>query len=185
MSEQPEYAPRRDPDVAFAMGADGTPAPAWVKSDVGLYRAYKQGLDQRGGPAHLPPPAPARRPKPKRGAQSGAGGASKSPGYARRAFSPSAAYGRFAAPHVQRIGSAGDSGGLFLALVLYPLFLATVRYGADGPRVWFRAKWLNKTTAGGDTQPAKPLVPNAPDGQGRQKIVGATRPAGGFGRSAA
>jgi hypothetical protein len=38
---------------------------------------------------------------------------------------------------------AGDGGGLLLAFVLYPLFLATIQHGAKGPGMWFRAKWLN------------------------------------------
>lgn len=40
----------------------------------------------------------------------------------------------------------GDVGGLLLALVLYPIGLSLVRYGAAGPGIWLRAKFLNQTT---------------------------------------
>ena len=49
----------------------------------------------------------------------------------------------------------GDAGGLMLALVLYPIALSVIRYGAAGPGMWFKAKFLNKTPAG--------TTPDVPD----------------------
>lgn len=38
----------------------------------------------------------------------------------------------------------GTTGGLLLAIVLYPLGLSVIRYGTRGPGLWFRAKFLNQ-----------------------------------------
>lgn len=60
----------------------------------------------------------------------------------------------------------GDGGGLFLALWLYPLVLATLQHGASGPGIWMRAKFLNIGTS--DGKPAKPKLPGptTPGGSG-------------------
>lgn len=179
MSEPAEYA--RNSDGAYAMGLDGATAPSWVKGDVTHFRAYKRGLDERGGPAaapHLPTRAPSRA---ARARSAGNRIQSSSPAqYAGRAFSPRAAYQRAAAPHVERISRAGDGGGLFLALVLYPAFVAVAKYGPSGLGLWFRAKWLNNG-AGPNALPTPataPATPNLPDAQ---QATPPTRPRSGVG----
>lgn len=112
----------------------------------------------------------------------------RTPGYVQRAFSPTAAGRRLANTRPGRaIGStvaAGDSGGLLLALVLYPVVLATVRYGAAGPGDWFRAKWLNQTTGQGSFGPNNPKpmpnpFPNANSQPNRRAPHGGGRIPGG------
>lgn len=131
---------------AYRRGRALKPASDWIRNDPGHMAAYDQGraaavdeLDTTPAAPHLP--APGRRPRdtPARG-----GGANKRPGYFARATSPSAALAR---TPITRVTSAGDGGGLFLAFVLYPIVLSVIKYGAKGPGLWFRAKWLNETTA--------------------------------------
>lgn len=140
------YSARRTGDVAYAMGLDGTPAADWVKNDPRFFRAYKSGLDKRGAPkppassaGSSKPPAAAKRPASTRPARRPR--RSSRPGYLSRAFSPSRAADRLGASKVM---AAGDGGGLLLALVVWPLVLATIQHGAKGPKLWFDAKWLNK-----------------------------------------
>lgn len=140
--------------LARAIGRGGKPAPSWVKNNPGYFQAYRAGLDelrQRGGSQDMQPLGPwsrrgGSRPPSRRASRAGrrlARTRSANPrrGYLRRAFSPRAAAQRLADNPVMR---SGDGGGLLLAFVLYPMFLATVKYGAAGPGMWFRAKWLNQ-----------------------------------------
>lgn len=120
---------------------------AGTGQDRHLKDAYDQG---RKDVAPTEPAAPAKPAATKPAQTRPARRRARTPGYVQRAFSPRAAGARVArtAPGrvVARSVGAGDSGGLLLALVVYPIVLATVRYGADGPVRWFRAKWLNETT---------------------------------------
>lgn len=84
-------------------------------------------------------------------------------GYLARAFSPAAAFNRAGG---QKVAAAGDGGGLLLAFVLYPIALSILKYGAAGPGIWFRAKWLNqpyvahyKWPDAGNPDPADPWLP--------------------------
>lgn len=148
------YSSQRTAGVARAMGLDGAPAPAWVKSDVTMFRAYKSGLDEhhaaQSPTGFHPPPGRPKRKKPARTRPAQARGGSRRPGYLSRAFSPSRAAGRLGGTKLMR---AGDGGGLLLALVVYPLLLATIQNGAKGPGMWFRAKWLNQGLDGGTGGP--------------------------------
>ena len=38
----------------------------------------------------------------------------------------------------------GNSGGLLLGLLAYPLVLSVIQHGAAGPGLWIRAKFLNQ-----------------------------------------
>jgi hypothetical protein len=141
---QAVYAAGQSEDLAYARGLDGTPAPAWVKSNPAYYQAWQRGLRERGGPMPFGGPPrrrPSRKKRPARTRPVRRSSSSARPGYVRRAFSPKAAANRIGATKVAR---AGDGGGLLLALVLYPLLLATIQHGAAGPKLWFEAKWLNK-----------------------------------------
>jgi hypothetical protein len=148
--------------IATNIGRAGKPMPQWVRDEPRYVAAYDQGTgDGNRAAQHLPPqpprrasvapssssPAAATRPpsKPKAG---------RPPGYFRRAFSPGAAAGRV--PGVRQLASGGDAGGLLLAFVLYPIFLAVVKNGPAGIGMWFRAKWLNEAGASNPDQPAQP-----------------------------
>lgn len=104
------------------------------------------------------PPTPVAAPQPSRPARATNRAGRAGGGYATRAFSPRAAAGRVAQSRpgraIRRTVGAGDSGGLLLAIVVYPVVLATFKYGASGPGDWFRAKWLNQPTG----TPAKGLA---------------------------
>lgn len=139
--------------IAAQKGKAGRPMPDWVRDDPALTKAYNDAAgvaspSAEPAPARTRPAAPARKPAATRSAAPRRRSSSR-PGYLTRAFSPAAA--------AQRVGAgglagAGDGGGLLLAVVIYPLALATLKYGAKGPGMWFRAKWLNQpgdASAGG------------------------------------
>lgn len=134
--------------VAKNLGQAGKPLPPEMASDPAYLAAHDQGSadGDRGAQFHPPAPTPKRAPAkataPKPAAPAPA---PTSPGGRKFSLSGTAAA-------VPTLG--GDGGGLLLALVLYPLVLATIQHGAAGPGLWFRAKWLNQTVA----QPA-----NLPD----------------------
>ena len=137
--------------VAHNIGKKGDPLPAEMANDPDYKAEHARGAGyhQRAAGFHPParprnkpatpapssPATPATRPATTRT------GSSK-PGYLDRAFSPTAAANRVGAGS---IAGAGDAGGLLLMLLLYPMFLSIVKYGAVGPSLWFQAKWLNKT----------------------------------------
>jgi hypothetical protein len=154
MTIEPVYSNRRNQDLAYVRGLDGTPAPDWVKNDPAMMAAYKRGLTKRGGPAGTPTRRAGRSAR--RLAQQSAN--SRPAQYAGRGLSPRGAASRLGVPQAAaRVGRAGDGGGLLLALVLYPVALATVKYGPTGPLVWFKAKWLNQASGA-------PAAPGAPAG---------------------
>lgn len=122
--------------AAHRRGRAGNSATDWIRADPGHLAAYDQGraefadqLDQRPVAPHLPPPAPSRFASTATAAQGKADRIVGGP-QLRKSFS-----------------SAGDGGGLLLAFVLYPIALSILKHGAAGPGLWFRAKWLNETTA--------------------------------------
>jgi hypothetical protein len=45
----------------------------------------------------------------------------------------------------------GNSGGLLLGLIAYPLVLSVLQHGAAGPGLWLRAKFLNQGPSSGGT----------------------------------
>ena len=138
--------------IAKNLGAAGRPMPDWVSADPALVSAYDQGTGagangaafhppvspRAAAPTAVPAAAPAKKAKGKPSSSTSTSGER----YVDRAFSPSAAVGR---TPFSALSSAGDGGGLMLAFVLYPIALATLRNGAAGPGLWFRAKWLNET----------------------------------------
>jgi hypothetical protein len=167
--------PNEREDLAQQMGRDGYPAPDWVKANVRNYAAWKRGMDSRSPAAFHPPPQPSRPARVRHAHTRPAGQPSSSadgPNYLDRAVSPSAAAQRVAdATGASKVAAAGDGGGLLLAFVVYPIVLATIRYGAAGPGVWFRAKWLNQPTgakntaqpaAAGSPAPVRPIRPGVP-----------------------
>jgi hypothetical protein len=117
-----------------------------------------KGQRAKAEPEPEPAPAPGATPPPTGGA---AGGSSR-----RRP----AAGGRkrgLARPLPARIRRAvpvpgGTTGGLLLAVVLYPIGLSLVRYGTAGPGMWLRAKFLNQAS---DTA-APPAAPPRGGGPG-------------------
>lgn len=54
---------------------------------------------------------------------------------------------------LQRKAGGGDGGGLLLALIGYPLVLSVIKYGPAGPKMWFMAKFLNRTPDAPDQLP--------------------------------
>lgn len=162
--------------IARQMGEAGKPAPDWVRENPTYTAAYDQGAG-RAQPAAFHPPAPpasAQRPRATKPARTrpAAVPTAAGPGrdsYLSRAFDHSAAAQRVGdATGLGKVASAGDGGGLLLAFVIYPIVLATIRYGPAGPGMWFRAKWLNQTTGTKtptpprSTAPARPIRPGVP-----------------------
>lgn len=148
--------------IAKNLGAAGRPMPDWVSADPALVAAYDQGTGGGANAAafHPPParpaaPAAGAAPTPARKAKAKPSSSSGKRGYLDRSFSPSAAVGR---TPLSALSSAGDGGGLMLAFVLYPIALATLRNGAAGPGLWFRAKWLNETVKEPNNLGPVPLV---------------------------
>jgi len=149
--------------IAQQLGQKGTPMPDWVRGNPSYVAAYDQGAGDGERGAQFHPPAQPRRRKSKSPAGGAAtppsappGGQASKPGYFDRAFSPTAAANKSGlSAGVGRLSSVGDGGGLLLALVVYPLVLATIQNGASGPGMWFRAKFLNQAT----TQSTDPSAP--------------------------
>lgn len=133
--------------IARQLGEAGKPAPQWVHDNPAYLAAYDQGAG-RSQPAAFHPPTPRAAAQRKPAKTRAASPKAARPGYFSRAVSPTGAAQRLGdATGASKIAAAGDGGGLLLALVIYPLILATIRYGAAGPGDWFRAKWLNQPTA--------------------------------------
>lgn len=162
--------------IATNYGRAGKPMPDWIRNEPSYVAAYDQGTGDGDRPAQFAPPSPKRNrtapssPAPAAGpSRPASGGGSKrrsGRGLSRlgRAFSPSAAAGRI--PGVGAVTSGGDAGGLLLALVIYPIGLASLKYGYAGIGMWFRAKWLNETTSSSTD-------PNVitPKGGGQQFVI--------------
>lgn len=77
------------------------------------------------------------------------------------------------------IGGGGDGGGLILALWAYPLVLSLIKYGAKGPGMWLRAKFLNidttpttPSTAPKTKPKTTPGSPISPAAQGEANSLG-------------
>lgn len=152
-----------DRAVAYRHGAAGEALPEHLADDPANRAAHHEGrlhrklARRKDSPASSHPLTSSRRPASTPAAPAGGKRPARtrpartSPragrGYLSRAFSPSAALRRVGGG---KVAAAGDAGGLLLALVLYPMLLSTVKYGAAGPGIWFRAKWLNEAyTPGG------------------------------------
>jgi len=167
--------------IAQQLGQKGTPMPDWVRGNPSYVAAYDQGTGDGERGAQFHPPAQPRTPRARK-SKNPAGGAAtppsappggqaSKPGYFDRAFSPTAAANKSGlSAGVGRLSSAGDGGGLLLALVVYPIVLATIEYGASGPGMWFRAKFLNQVpenVSGQSTDPSAPYYvnPKAKPGQ--------------------
>ena len=149
--------------IAANLRAQGKPVPAGLDDDD---LQPTTPTPPPTPPTAVPPKAPTtsavRKPRtagpPIRRVLGGNGGAPKSrPGGSARKWLRSS---RQAAP-VRRpggkgVGSAvssfvnhpaglgGDGGGLLITFWVYPLVLALIKYGAKGPGVWLRAKFLNQ-----------------------------------------
>lgn len=161
--------------IAAQYAAKGAPLPEAMRGNPAMRKAYKAagGTDagpepageqragdtppegepkQQANPDHSPRSAGKGRGK---GTPSGKRRPPRGPGWLTRSVSPSRAAGRLANTGPGRlITRGGDGGGLLLALVVYPVFISTLRYGAAGPGDWFRAKWLNKPTGTPAAAPA-------------------------------
>lgn len=180
---------------ARGYGQRGERLPADMRGDPAYEAAHQEGrtarmLARRGDSAHTserdhpliprrpatrpaegapPPGRPPARPAATRHASTrnaSRPARARRPGYWSRAFSPSAAAKRAG---FGEVASAGDAGGLLLALVLYPLFLSVIKYGPAGPGMWFHAKWLNQTS---DTSPGKIQGPIVGKGTGPRQRGG-------------
>jgi len=139
---------RRNGGEAYKLGQSGELAPDWVLSDEHFLRQFELGQQNPETP-----PEPATPPAPLNTPRSGAGGNPRTP--AKKAPAKKApAKRRTQRDRPDPVGQlrtrastyvpAGDTGGLLLALVLYPVALSILRYGAAGPGMWFRAKFLNQ-----------------------------------------
>jgi hypothetical protein len=178
-------------------GARGRRLPADMRGDPAYEAAHHEARTARklarrsdsprtshpllGRPPATRPPtsSPAGASPATRPAKTRPAGLARKANYLSRAFSPSRAAKRVG---LGKVAGAGDAGGLLLALVAYPLFLSVIKYGGDGPGLWFRAKWLNQ--AAGTSGKTKPGVTRGgPVGPGSGPIdPGAGGGAGGGGR---
>lgn len=134
--------------VAYNTGAAGKTAPPWVTRDRDYARAFARGRQSAGlENEDQPDPTPApTTPGPRRPI---------SPRSRPRARSRSRS--RFRVPRGRRgavtgwfTGRGGTGGGLLLAVFAYPIGLAVLQHGSAGAGMWFKAKFLNKTSS---TQP--------------------------------
>lgn len=163
--------------VAKNLGQAGKPLPPEMANDPAYLAAHDQGSadGDRGAQFHPPAPkrAPAKKkfaPKPPADDQWSDATTTESQSLQRRNRATAAAVNAprqgFALANAFTPATlGGDGGGLLLALVLYPLVIATIQHGAAGPGLWFRAKWLNETTAAPANLPlpqAQTTNPNAP-----------------------
>jgi len=173
--------------IARQLGEQGKPLPAEMAGNPQLVAAYDQGTgkhtEQHAAGSSPRPRASssgrARRDPARRARPAPSSSTRTKPSYASRALSPSAAVQSI--PGVRTIRNAGDGGGLFLALVLYPLLLSVLKYGANGPRYWFDAKWLNSpVTKSNPNDPWTPAPAKRPPGwKGQWPPPGQTTPAPG------
>lgn len=133
--------------LAYQAGVEGESAPDWVVGDDQLMAQWTQG-EQAGARGVVPAPkkAPAKKApvkKAPRPAVTRPGPGSKTPPAPAKTPSPLTSLNKAGA----RLQGAGDGGGLLLALVVYPIVLSVIKYGAAGPGMWFKAKFLNRTTS--------------------------------------
>jgi len=143
---------------AYNLGAAGENAPDWVMSDEPLREAFEQGKADGDHPLVAGPTHGGRtKTVPKKWTpttvpfQSFSDEEKKAP--ARTSAPPTSsgpAPGSKPAttrPTTSTIGSGpGDGGGLLLAILLYPLLISTAKYGASGPGMWLKAKFLNQVS---------------------------------------
>lgn len=167
--------------IARQLGEQGKPLPAEMAGDPRLVAAYDQGTGrhtEQHTAGSSPRPRAQRSGRARRDPARRARPAPSSSSYADRALSPSAAVQSI--PGVRSIRNAGDGGGLFLALVLYPLLLSVLKYGANGPRYWFDAKWLNSPVTKSNPNSSGNLPPTRPPGwKGQWPPPGQTAPPAG------
>lgn len=129
--------------IAAALKARGRPIPAGLQPASGkpaTTPAVRPAPAKRAPAPRTRPPAghaapPATAPPPAR-RQRRSGGMRRG----RRAGRPGGG--------LLSIGG-GDGGGLLLAFWAYPLVLSLIKYGAKGPGMWLRAKFLNIDTTPG------------------------------------
>lgn len=153
-------------DEAYRLGMAGKPLSSSLlrsaETDDSILDSWREGKadrpdDQPDAPAPAPappkatpkPPAPKSSPKGRgpapraRTARSGRSPSSRRPTF--RGTSPS-----LSDPTGGRlpIGFDGDGiAGFFFGAVFYALVLSVADYGATGPLLWFKAKFLNQPTA--------------------------------------
>lgn len=171
--------------IARQLAAQGRELPPEMRSNPQLVHAYDQaqaeaagGTSTKAAPtgtteatpkARTSKQAPHRRPR--RGTASTSGGRRKATTNRRSLLQAPAG--------VRMIpGAGGDAGGLMLALVLYPLALSVIKWGAAGPSMWFRAKWLNETVVQPDN--LAPVLDNAINGQPAPHLGGTPNTGGGL-----
>lgn len=148
--------------AAYRAGYAGRGRPRSAEGDSFAESAYSQGVEDR----ETGRPADARLSVLGRHKSSGGGPAPSSaadggkqppagsaPGAAARSARPRGAgkskggsVGMFRYGQGGRLKVGGDAGGFTLAIFLYPIVLSMIQYGAAGPGMWMRAKFLNKTT---------------------------------------
>lgn len=145
---------------AYNLGAAGENAPEWVSDDSALLDAFEQGKADGDRPTSFHPPAnkpepKSRSPKLKTSAKTAPPrAATKAPAPAAQppappAPAPATPAGPPSPTSTTEAGGRGTGGGVLLAILLYPLLMATVKYGPQGPLMWIQAKFLNKVTTPG------------------------------------
>lgn len=158
----------RDRAEAFNLGAAGENAPDWVLSDPALLAAFDQGqADGAHHPLARTTSTKTGTPRPSSGGPAAEKGAGAPP--SARPTSAKSAGGKAGAGLNLKIGKGGDGSGLLLAILLYPPFLAAVKYGPAGITAWGMAKFFNKTPGssvnGGPVSPTNPpTTPALPGG---------------------
>jgi len=145
------YTGRRAHQAAYGAGKGGRPLPPGVDpADAEVRRHYeagKSGADYQELFGEPPPPVdPAGRtgrPAPKTRAP-------RAPKPPRGPSDPLSKAGQRATNPLggRSASQAGESAaGFVLGAVIYALALSIVEYGAKGPGLWFKAKFLNNATS--------------------------------------
>ncbi|HEX3948076.1 MAG TPA: hypothetical protein VHW47_10235 [Acidimicrobiales bacterium] len=152
--------------TAYNAGSTGRPLPEGLASmadqDALIDQAHdagRQGTDYDEWHAANVKPAAGPRGKPGRPGRSGrpgrrGGGGSSSPRSPRRPSGPGPSLARPFAGGFRQLATAEGAAGAFMGAVTFALLLSVAQYGAKGPGLWFKAKFLNQAATKGGQAPS-------------------------------
>lgn len=133
---------RADADrIAENLRAHGRPVPDALKPPAPTRTAPARPA---GSTTPTKPPAPHSIPTPRHPAPAPARAARRAPAHPAAAGRAGGRRGGRRGGILGGSGGSGDGGGVLLAIIAYPIALSVIRYGAKGPGMWLRAKFLNQ-----------------------------------------
>lgn len=143
----------RQRDAARASGRTGGDRAGATRGRADLASAFDEGAAEAAAPS-----APAAA-----GKTAAAGAAKARSGKKRGAAAAAATTARsIPTPTLRppRTANLKDASGFALGMVLHALVVSYIRYGAEGPKGWLKAKFLNKPIQGSDLE-----GPKGPNGE--------------------